>query len=239
MFVKSFLKVWMRKILFIISVIVAILFLGVGVYLFCKECNASAYAAFVTALATVVAVIGSERVCKWFFPPKLILKISNLNVERFGSNPQKSKKQEYGYFYLVLQNERDEPAKNVRVLLKRFCNKKQNGNFDDWCVCSPPLQICWSPVESTPMVISINKEQTVDFLRLEQDGDSFALKPLLYVTPNDFEEKLKPGDCAQFELEIVADYFEKIQTFEINFQSILPNEALASVGEKISIQEVS
>lgn len=232
MFVKSFLKVCMRKILFIISVIIAIVFLCVGVYLFCKECNATAYAAIATVLATVVAVIGSERVCKWFFPPKLILNASKLNVGRFGLNQK-----EYRYFYLVLQNERDEPAKNVRVLLKRFC-KKQNGNFDDWCEYSPSLQVVWSPAESTPMVISINKEQTVDFLRLEQDGNSFVLKPLLYVTPNDFKENLKPGDCVRFELEIVAEYFEKIQTFEINFSSIPSHTTLSQVGGDITVQEV-
>lgn len=219
----------MRKFFLIIAVI---LFLGVGVCLFCKERNATAYAAIATALATVVAVFGSERVCKGFFPPRLSLKTSNLNVGRFGLN-QKG----FRYFYLVLQNERDEPAKNVRVLLKRSC-KKQNGSFGDWRVYSPSLQVVWSPAESTPMVISINKEQTVDFFRLEQVGDSFVLKPLLYVIPNDFEEKLKPGDCARFELEIVADYFEKIQTFEINFSSIPSHTTLSQVGGDITVQEV-
>lgn len=219
----------------IFFIIVVGLFLGVGVCLFCKEHNATAYAAIATALATVVAVIGSERVCKWFFPPRLSLKTSNLNVRRFGLNQK-----EYRYFYLVLQNERDEPAKNVRVLLKRFCIcKKQNGNFDDWCVYSPSLQIVYSPAENTPMVISINKEQTIDFLRLEQEGDSFVLKPLLYVTPNDFKENLKPGDCVRFELEIVADYFEKIQTFEINFLSIPSHTTLSQVGGDITIRGLS
>ncbi len=184
--------------------------------------------------AVIVALFGTERICRIIKPSKLNLESKELNFQRFLSYPNK----EVRYFYLCVKNLRaNRIEKNVRVFIKGIA-KKVRGSFNPFNTYPVPLQLVWSPAENSPSVIDIQSENTIDFLRLEEEDGNFVLKPLLYVVPKGFDGYLKSGDCVRLKLEIVADCYRKEQIFEIDFIQNVNHTMIEDVGNDISIKEI-
>ncbi|MBQ3720765.1 MAG: hypothetical protein II850_07255 [Fibrobacter sp.] len=182
-------------------------------------------------LAIIIAIWGKDEIRHCFFHAKLKLKISDMNVQRSYLNGN-----QVNFFYLKIENSRRRIEKNVRVYLNSY-GKKNNGQFN----LKPypvPLQLVWSPAETTPAIINLSKQHIIDFFKLENDNGIFILKPVLYSTPFGFKETLQGGDCFRFELKIVADYIEHSQIFEINFKSNPNHTKINDVGSDIEISEV-
>lgn len=186
-----------------------------------------------TIVTIIIALWGKDQICHWLFNAKLKIELNHsyTNIPRFYQNGI-----QVNYFYLKLKNSRTRIEKNVRVYLNSFA-KMNNGcfNFVSYPV---PLQLVWSPAESTPAVIDVSKEQMIDFLKLENVNGSFLLSPVLYNTPFGFKETLQSGDCIRFELKIMADYVTYSQIYEIDFKSNPNHTLINDVGSDIEIKEV-
>ncbi|WP_298771954.1 hypothetical protein [uncultured Fibrobacter sp.] len=192
----------------------------------------SCIAAFGTLLASIIALVGRDEIARFFVRSKMNIKIQELNVHRVTSQNVSVR-----YFYLYLDNKTSRIERNVRVYLRGV----SRGTFDNFNVYPIPLQIVWSPAEQISPIIDVNQGQTLDFMRLEPDAtgkSKFLLRPLFYVTPNDFEDNLRPGEHLRFKLEIVADYYRKEQVFDVEFRSIPSHTLIADVGSDVVIKKV-
>lgn len=187
-----------------------------------------------TFFAVVVAVVGGHRIRYWLFKPKLKIEIeqSKLNIQRFYQDGT-----EVRCYYLKLKNYRNRLEKNVRVLLKGYAEKDNTGTFKFFSY-PLPLQLVWSPRESTPTLVDLNKEKIIDFLELKNENNLFILRPILYNAPFDFNEKIQQGKCIRFEVAVVADYVECSQIIEINFNNDASHNSIGDVGKDIVIKEV-
>ena len=129
------------------------------------------------------------------------------------------------YFHLKVVNQRPWlPAENCRVLLKSLTRRGPDGLFHPVSM-AVPLQFVWAPSEITPPVITISKEQVLDFGRISEGENRFV--PQLYSYSNNFQGFVGSNDVVRFHLEIDATNYSpsKYQVFEVawdgqwNFES--------------------
>lgn len=100
-----------------------------------------------------------------------------------------------------------------------------------------PLQFVWAPSEITPPVITISKEQVLDFGVISEGELRFV--PLLYSYSNNFQGFVGPNDAVRFQLEIDATNYSpsKYQVFEVAWDGQLSFEP-EQMAQHLRIREV-
>ncbi len=167
-------------------------------------------------------------------PPKLSIQAHNLRgtVTRFTNGPRVI------YYYLKLVNLRSwVSAKNCRVLLRSIYRQGPNQQFSQ-ALLPVPAQFVWAPAELTPAVITLTKEQVIDFGCLEEDDQHF--RPVLYSYPNNFQGFVGANEAVRYCLEIVADGYDskKYQVFEVAWDGKW-SDNLDKMSESLTIREIA
>jgi len=119
------------------------------------------------------------------------------------------------YFHLKVVNDRRWlPATNCRVLLMGLSRRGPDNIFHP-IPMAVPLNFVWAPSEITPPVITLVKEQILDFGYVPENGNKFV--PTLYSYANNFQGLVGPNEAVRFHLEIQATNFSagRYQVFEV------------------------
>jgi len=142
------------------------------------------------------------------------------------------------YYYLKLVNLRSwVSAKNCRVLLRSIYRQGPNQQFSQ-ATLPVPAQFVWAPAELTPAVITLTKEQVIDFGCLEEDDQHS--RPVLYSYPNNFQGFVGANEAVRYCLEIVADGYDskKYQVFEVAWDGKW-SDNLDKMSESLTIREIA
>lgn len=115
------------------------------------------------------------------------------------------------YYHLKIINERRWlAARSCRVLLKALARRGPDLMFHPEPL-PVPFQFMWAPFESTPALVTIQKEQVLDFGFImepaAQGSQTTQFVPALYSYPNDFRGYVGPGEAVRYSLEIEADSY--------------------------------
>jgi hypothetical protein len=119
------------------------------------------------------------------------------------------------FYHLKVVNKRPWlPAQNCRVLLKRITRRGPDNTFLP-VPLSVPWQFVWSPADITPSMITLVRENVLDFGFIVEGADAFI--PKLYSYPNNFEGCVKKGDAVRYHLLIEATNYapNAYQVFEV------------------------
>jgi hypothetical protein len=109
-----------------------------------------------------------------------------------------------GYHLKVINRRPWIPAQNCRVMLVGLSRRDPSGAFQP-ALLSFPLQFIWTPLEFTPVNITVLKEHIVDFAIINQGDNKFA--PRLYVTPLNFRGYVGPNEAVRYQIQIEATNF--------------------------------
>lgn len=109
------------------------------------------------------------------------------------------------FYHLKVSNQRRWlPAQNRRVMLVGLSRRDSGGVFQT--IPMPvPGQFVWAPAEFTFPVITVVREQVLDFGCVEEHGNRFV--PRLYAIPNNFQGFVGANDAVRFQLQIEAVNF--------------------------------
>jgi hypothetical protein len=119
------------------------------------------------------------------------------------------------YYHLEVVNQRRWiTVKNCRVLLKGMSRRGPDGRFHP-VPMSVPNQFVWAPAEITPPVVTLIKEQILDFGFITETGGKFI--PTLYSYPNNFKGFVGKDEAVRYHLEIEGANFSspQYQVFEV------------------------
>jgi hypothetical protein len=120
------------------------------------------------------------------------------------------------YYHLKVVNQRRWiPAQNCRVLLVGLSRRDPSGIFQP-VVMSVPRQFVWAPSEFTPPVITLLREQVVDFGCIVENAPRF--QPLIYTTPFNFQGFVGPNEAVRYQLQIEAvNFISPIYVVEVSW----------------------
>lgn len=105
------------------------------------------------------------------------------------------------------------PAQNCRVMLVGLSRRDPAGIFQ-LAPMSVPAQFVWAPAEFTPPVITLPREQVLDFGYIVEGDDKFI--PRLYATPLNFQGFVRANEAVRFQLQIEAvNFTSPIYAFEV------------------------
>jgi len=153
-------------------------------------------------LAVAAAAIWGGLIRAYLAPSKLTIEPHDLrgHVTKFSDGT-------FVIFYnLKVVNRRSWiPARNCRVILKQVRKRAPNGEFQPIPSYSVPMPFVWAPAELTPPMITVVRDQVVDFGCLPKNAEHF--RPCLYIYPNDFQGFVGPDEAARYFLEVVSDDF--------------------------------
>lgn len=177
--------------------------------------------AFGTIAVAILAIWG-ERVRSWLSPPKL--EIEAHNSFRGDPSPLTTESgQEIGramFYHLRVVNKRPWlPIKNCRVLLMGISRRGPDNEFHR-SPLSVPRQLVWAPAEFSPVLVTVTKEQIVDFGRVDEGGNGF--RPALYSCPNNFAGFVRKDEAVRFELAVEGDNFtsRRYKVFQVAWDGI-------------------
>jgi hypothetical protein len=186
--------------------------------------------AFGTIAVAILAIWGDWFRAK-FAPSKLVMLLHNKNGEptMFGQTRAM-------YYHLKVVNRRLWlPGKDCRVLLKGLSRRGPDGMFNP--ISLPvPLQYIWAPAEFTAPVVTVVKEQIVDFGVVREGGNRFV--PTLYTTPTSFSGHVGPNEAVRYHLEIEAvNFSSQRQIFEVAWDGVWSHEP-STMAQHLVIKEV-
>ncbi len=167
-------------------------------------------------------------------PPKLTLLPHNIRgiVTKFTDGPRVI------YYQLKVRNLRPwATARNCRVLLRRIERRGPDQVFRALPEAVPP-QFVWSPAPQTPPLITLTKEEYLDFGRLTEDASHF--EPVLSWYPNNFQGFVGPNQAVRYSLEVVADAFSQkhFNVFEIAWNGQW-SDNLDEMSQNLTIREIT
>ena len=185
-------------------------------------------------LAVAILAIWGQWVRSKLAPPKLTIQAHNLRgiVTSFTDGARVI------YYHLKVTNRRPwASAKNCRVLLHSIQRQGPNREFRP-VPLSVPLQFVWSPAPFTPPLVTITRNEIIDFGRLAENGVRF--EPLLYWYPNNFQGYAKKDDIVRYCLEIVAEGYtsKRYQVFEVAWNGKWTDN-LDEMAQDLTIREIT
>jgi hypothetical protein len=185
-----------------------------------------------TIAVAVIAIWGDWIKIK-LTPPKL--KIIALNTR--GELTNFTNGTRVIYYHLKVINSRPWTiAKNCKVLLKAISKELPSGQFQNQPLNTNPSFI-WTPAEITPQAINLAKEQAFDFGFLQENGQEF--RPVLNITPNNFQGFVRANQKIRFSLQPYADNYisEKYQVFEVAWNGNW-SDNMDTMTQNITIREI-
>jgi hypothetical protein len=173
----------------------------------------------VGTLLIAVAAIWGDWLRSRIAPAKLVIESHNLQGDPTMLQPRGPNSGQAGirvmYFHLKVANKRPYlTVKNCRVLLKGMSRRGPDGRFHP-APMSVPSQFVWAPAEITPPVLTLIKEQILDFGCVTETEDKFI--PILYSYPNNFQGFVRKDEAVRYHLEVEATNFisPRYQVFEV------------------------
>jgi hypothetical protein len=185
-------------------------------------------------IAVVIVAIWGDWIKYKLIPPKLTIEPHNLRgtVTRFTNGPRVI------YYHLRVSNKRSwSIANNCKVVLRTIARRLPNGDFQRVPLAVEPSFV-WAPAETTPPVIELSHDQTVDFGRVVEAGEQF--EPVLNRYPNNFDGFVASGQAVRYSLEVVADGFKtnRLQVFEVAWNGQW-SDNLDTMSHNLTIREVN
>lgn len=200
------------------------------------EIDLNLFIQLLTAIGTiavaVIAIWGDWLQMK-LTPPRLKIIALNTRGEltSFGNGSRVI------FYHLKVVNSRPWTiAKNCKVLLKAISKELPSGQFQNQPLNTNPSFI-WTPAEITPQAINLAKEQAFDFGFLQENGQEF--RPVLNITPNNFQGFVRANQKIRFSLQAYADnYFsEKYQVFEVAWNGNW-SDNMDTMAQNLTIREI-
>lgn len=185
-------------------------------------------------ISVVIIAIWGNWITMKLTPPKL--KIVSLNTR--GELTQFGNGTRVIFYHLKVINTRPWViAKNCRVLLKAVSKELPSGQFQNQPLNTNPSFI-WTPAEITPHAINLAKEQAFDFGFLAEDATEF--RPVLNITPNNFQGFVRANQKIRLSLQPYADNFltEKNQVFEIAWNGQW-SDNMDTMAQNLTIREIT
>lgn len=194
-----------------VGLILLIIIIASLIFIYDKTKDASLIAAIGTVFVSIIAIWG-EKIRYIFASPRLELRTLGFGKEtRFKDGTPAL------FYYLEMINKRTwVPAKNVKVICTEIAKKGNDETEFKVELTNVPQQITWSPMEFHQIMPTITKKDVLDLGYIV--NKKFILRT--YITPNNFEGFIKPGQTMRVKLEILADNFSspKPYIFEISFE---------------------
>jgi len=105
-------------------------------------------------------------------------------------------------------------------LLRAMSRRGPNGIFQPIPV-PVPLQFIWTPPDTTPPLVTIQREQILDFGYIHQ-GANLRWEPRLYWKPGNFAGFVGANEAIRYSLQIVSDAYvsETYQVFQVAFDGV-------------------
>ena len=191
----------------------------------------SGLTAFGTIFVAILAIWG-DYIRARFAPGKLAIETCDEDGDMVGQPPN----QVY-YRHLKVVNKRRWRAENCRVLLREMSRRGPNGVFQP--IPMPvPLQFIWTPPDTTPSLVTIHRDQMLDFGFIRQ-AQQLRWEPRLYWQPGNFAGFVGHNEAVKYSLQIVADAYvsEKYQVFQVSFDGLW-NPVAAQMKMHLTIDEV-
>jgi len=188
----------------------------------------------ISTTTVIILAIWGDWVRSKLAPPKLRIQPHSLRgtVTRFTNGPRVI------YYHLKLVNLRSWIlVKNCRVLLRSMYRRGPNQQFAPIPLSVPP-QFVWAPAGITPPVITLSKEQVMDFGRLVENESCF--KPVLYSYANNFQGFIQANEAVRYCLEIIADGYtsKRYHVFEVAWNGKW-SDNLDQMSQNLTIQEIT
>lgn len=184
-------------------------------------------------IAVVIIAIWGDWIKMKLTPPSL--KIIVLNTR--GELTNFSNGVRVIYYHLKVVNSRPwSIAKNCKVLLKAISKELPSGEFQNQPLNTNPSFI-WTPAEITPQAINLAREQAFDFGFLQENGQDF--RPVLNITPNNFQGFVRANQKIRFSLQVYADNYisEKYQVFEVAWNGNW-SDNMDTMAQNLTIREI-
>jgi hypothetical protein len=197
-------------------------------------------AAFASFTVAFVAIWGNWIRSK-LAPAKLVIELHNAegDLTHFTDptgKPVPPPNRVYYYHLKVVNTRPWHSPQNCCVLLKDIQKRGPDGKF--YPIRFPvPRQFIWAPAELAPRLVPVQKEQVLDFGRVNEANPRF--EPLLYSYSNNFEGFVGSNEAVRYFLEIVSDGYTSHQTqvFEVAFNGNWSPDRL-KMQENLKICEV-
>jgi len=141
------------------------------------------------------------------------------------------------FYHMKVVNQRPWlPALNCRVLL-RGLTKRGPDSFFHPVPMAVPTQFVWAPAEITPPVITVVREQILDFGIVGEGQAMFV--PRLYSVANNFQGLVGANEAVRFQLQIEASNFSAstYQVFEVAWDGQW-SFAPATMAQHLRIREI-
>ena len=184
-------------------------------------------------IAVAVIAIWGDWIKTKLTPPRL--KIIVLNTR--GELTKFSNGTRVIFYHLKVINSRPWTiAKNCKVLLKAISKELPSGQFQNQPLNTNPSFI-WTPAEITPQAINLAKEQAFDFGFLQENDQEF--RPVINITPNNFQGFVKANQKIRFSLQTYADNYisEKYQVFEVAWNGNW-SDNMDTMAQNLTIREI-
>ncbi len=187
----------------------------------------------VGTIAVVIIAIWGDWLKIKLTPPKLKIEFQNIRGEltSFGNGTRVI------YYHLKVVNSRPwSTAKNCKVLLKAISKELPSGEFQNQALNTTPSFI-WTPAEITPHSITLTQEHAFDFGFLAEGAKEF--KPVLSLTPNNFQGFVKERQKIRFSLQPSADNYLsiKFQVFEVAWNGEW-SDNMDTMCQNLTIREI-
>lgn len=129
------------------------------------------------------------------------------------------------------------PALNCRVLLKGLMRRGPDNIFHPTPM-AVPTQFVWAPAEITPPVITLVREQVLDFGIIAENGQRF--EPRLYSFAVNFGGFVQANEAVRYQLQIEASNFpaSRIQVFEVAWDGQWDFNS-ATMSQHLRLREIS
>ncbi len=186
-------------------------------------------------LAVAALAIWGDYIRARLVPGRLAVEIYDEDGDTIGQPPN----QVY-YRHLRVVNRRPwRRPENCRVLLRAMSRRGPNGIFQP--IPMPvPLQFIWTPPDTTPPLITIHREQILDFGCIRQGAD-LRWEPRLYWKPGNFTGFVRANEAIRYSLQIVSDAYvsERYQVFQVSFDGVWDPIPAQMTGWHLTIDEIS
>jgi hypothetical protein len=141
------------------------------------------------------------------------------------------------YYHLKVKNQRPWlKAESCRVLLTGMTRRGPDGIFHPVELAVAP-QYVWAPAELTPPVITLAREQVLDFGVVPEGAAEF--RPLLYSLAHNFQGYVHANEAVRYHLAIEAANYSsrRNQVFEVAWDGQWSYEP-ATMSQHLRIREI-
>ncbi len=157
--------------------------------------------AFLSAVIAILAIWG-DPIRAWLAGPMLEVSLLTPDGERTKwTGPGIEPKWTRFYHLRVTNKRRSAPAKNVRVVLTGLARTSADQAFAI-VPLSGSLQLTWQFPGISPQYPVVGPDHSCDLGHVESDS-GFSLS--MYVTPNNFQGKIRGNERMRVEIRAVAD----------------------------------